>query len=271
MKLTPLDIHHKEFRHAMRGYSEEEVDGFLDGVAEEFERLLKENLELTEQIQTLTERLHTYQQMESTINNTLVTAQRSADEVVAKARLEAEGIKREAEGKATVIVHEALQGRQDALGELSKLRQAQAKFREDYRRLLVTQLDALGDSEVAVSADVEGVLGNDGARNAAPVSAQPAAAAAAAPAPVARVSQVAAAPAPAAAAAPVAAAPVAAAVPQPAPEVAIAEPSPEPEPEAEEPQLIMEHVELTDPEEFEIPSLSALGEREDDIDIEEID
>ncbi|MGV8082501.1 MAG: DivIVA domain-containing protein [Coriobacteriia bacterium] len=268
MKLTPLDIHHKEFRHAMRGYSEEEVDGFLDGVAEEFERLLKENLELTEQIHTLTERLHTYQQMESTINNTLVTAQRSADEVVAKARFDAEGIKREAEGKATVIVHEALQGRQDALGELSKLRQAQAKFREDYRRLLTAQMDALGDSEVAMPADVEAVLGNDGARNAAPVSAQPAAAVA--PAPAARVSQAAAAPAPVAA---VAAAPVAAAVSQSAPEVAIAEPkpSPEPEPEAEEPQLLMEHVELTDPEEFEIPSLSALGEREDDIDIEEID
>ena len=26
MKLTPLDIHHKEFRHSLRGYNEEEVD-----------------------------------------------------------------------------------------------------------------------------------------------------------------------------------------------------------------------------------------------------
>ena len=44
MKLTALDIHHKEFRHSLRGYSEEEVDGFLDQVADEFDRLFKENI-----------------------------------------------------------------------------------------------------------------------------------------------------------------------------------------------------------------------------------
>ena len=35
MKLTPLDIHHKEFRHSIRGYSEDEVDQFLDEVADD--------------------------------------------------------------------------------------------------------------------------------------------------------------------------------------------------------------------------------------------
>ena len=43
MKLTPLDIHHKEFGHALRGYNEVEVDQFLDQVADELERLFKEN------------------------------------------------------------------------------------------------------------------------------------------------------------------------------------------------------------------------------------
>ena len=46
MKLTPLDIRHKEFKRGMRGYVDGEVDEFLDEVADEFERLFKENIEL---------------------------------------------------------------------------------------------------------------------------------------------------------------------------------------------------------------------------------
>ncbi|MCE5191758.1 MAG: DivIVA domain-containing protein, partial [Actinomycetia bacterium] len=42
MKLTPLDIHHKEFGRSLRGYNEAEVDEFLDQVADELERLFKE-------------------------------------------------------------------------------------------------------------------------------------------------------------------------------------------------------------------------------------
>lgn len=248
MKLTPLDIHHKEFRHAVRGYSEEEVDGFLDEVAEEFERLVRQNLDLTEQIQALNERLRAYQQLESTLHNTLLTAQRSADDTIAKAQQEADAIKREADGKATEIVHEALQGRQDAITELSKLRQAQADFREEYRRLLTSQLDRLGDSEVSVSADVEQILGeSNGGRTsfAQPVGFSAGNAAGQRPYGAPAV------------------------VPTAAP---IAEPESAPEAEAApEPELVAEHIELTDPEEFEIPSLSVLGEREDDIDIEEID
>ena len=62
MKLTPLDIHHKEFRHSIRGYSEEEVDQFLDEVADEFERLFKENIDKSEKLETAEDQLREYQQ-----------------------------------------------------------------------------------------------------------------------------------------------------------------------------------------------------------------
>ena len=61
MKLTPLDIHHKEFRHSLRGYSEEEVDAFLDEVADEFERLFKENIDLSEKIEAAEQHVRQYQ------------------------------------------------------------------------------------------------------------------------------------------------------------------------------------------------------------------
>ncbi len=53
MKLTPLDIRHKDFKRGMRGYVDGEVDEFLDEIADEFERLFKENIELSERCDTL--------------------------------------------------------------------------------------------------------------------------------------------------------------------------------------------------------------------------
>jgi len=41
MRLTPLDIHQKEFNRSLRGFDEREVDAFLDQVADEIERSLK--------------------------------------------------------------------------------------------------------------------------------------------------------------------------------------------------------------------------------------
>ena len=61
MRLTPLDIRHKEFRSSLRGYSEQEVDVFLDEVADEFERLFKENIDLSERLDNATERVRSYQ------------------------------------------------------------------------------------------------------------------------------------------------------------------------------------------------------------------
>ena len=112
MKLTALDIHHKEFRHSLRGYSEEEVDGFLDQVADEFDRLFKENIDLAERLEQANERVRGYQSMEATLNNTLVSAQRSAEEIQNKAGIEADAMLRDAELKAKEIIHNALQRKQ---------------------------------------------------------------------------------------------------------------------------------------------------------------
>ncbi|MHB1002917.1 MAG: DivIVA domain-containing protein, partial [Thermoleophilia bacterium] len=45
MKLTPLDIRHKEFTRAMRGYKDLEVDEYLDEIVDEFERIFNQNNE----------------------------------------------------------------------------------------------------------------------------------------------------------------------------------------------------------------------------------
>ncbi len=157
MKLTPLDIHHKEFRHSIRGYSEEEVDQFLDEVADEFERLFKENIDLNEKVEALQNKVNEFEMQRQTINNTLVTAQRSADDIVVRANTEAESIVDHANVRAKEIVNDALAQKQQVRGELLRIKQAEEEFRGRYRALLESNLKAI--SEVELTDDVSALLG----------------------------------------------------------------------------------------------------------------
>ncbi|MDO8880692.1 MAG: DivIVA domain-containing protein [Coriobacteriia bacterium] len=160
MKLTPLDIHHKEFGHALRGYNEAEVDAFLDQVADELERLFKENIDLSERIDGLDEKVRGYQDMERTLHNTLVSAQKSADEIIGKAQQEAAAVLKDAEVKAKEVIHSALTSKQKAVGDLTRIKQAEEAFRAEFRRLLETHLS--GIAEISLPEDVTLMVGTAG-------------------------------------------------------------------------------------------------------------
>jgi cell division initiation protein len=155
MKLTPLDIHHKEFRNSLRGYNSEEVDDFLDEVADEFERLFKENIDLNEKLDTATERVRSYGELEHTLQNTLVSAQTSAEDIVGRARKDAERLLRDAEAKAQEIVSSALEEKQHSQAEYTRLQAAEEEFRARFRRMLESYISELapdaGDKKVAVA------------------------------------------------------------------------------------------------------------------------
>lgn len=149
MKLTPLDIRHQEFRRAMRGYSEEEVDVFLDEVADEFERSYQDNIELRERIQLLEEKLAEYEQLKETLNNTLVSAQQQADVTRANAHEEGELVLRDAELKARSIVSESYSEKQRVQQSLIQLRQIEEDFRFKFRSLLEAHINLLSEDEVS--------------------------------------------------------------------------------------------------------------------------
>ncbi|GAV31448.1 MAG: DivIVA domain-containing protein [Anaerosomatales bacterium] len=153
MKLTPLDIHHKEFSKSLRGYNEVEVDEFLDQVADELERLFKENIELSERIEAAEEKVRAYQEMERTLNNTLLAAQKSADDIIAKAKHEAEVVLKDAEVKAKEIIHNALQQKQKAQADLVRIKQAEEAFRAQFRALLESHLRSV--AEIPLPEDVK--------------------------------------------------------------------------------------------------------------------
>ncbi len=146
MKLTPLDIRHKEFKRGMRGYADVEVDEFLDEIADEYERLFKENIDLQERVESLEEKVTGYKRIEETLQKTLVNAQASAEEQKQNANKEAQLILQDAELKARQMVNEAYTERQSIEQSLAKLRNSEEDFRFKFQTLLEGYLRQLKET-----------------------------------------------------------------------------------------------------------------------------
>ena len=105
--ITPMDIHNKTFSRGLRGYSQEEVDAFLQELASDYERIYREHREREEEMDTVKTKLRNYEKMESTMSSTLVMAQETAENVKRNAQKEAELAVREAQNEAHHIISDA--------------------------------------------------------------------------------------------------------------------------------------------------------------------
>ncbi len=91
--LTPLDIENKKFsKQIMNGYNVEEVDDFLDEIGVEYARKQKELTELTQELNETKKSLEHYKNIEETLQNTLLMAQSTAEEVKNVAQQKADQI-----------------------------------------------------------------------------------------------------------------------------------------------------------------------------------
>ena len=91
--ITPLDIENKKFsKQMMNGYNVEDVDDFLDEIVVDYEKNYKELAEANSKIDKLSNELEQYKSLEKTLQNTLVMAQTTAEEVKNVAKQQAEQI-----------------------------------------------------------------------------------------------------------------------------------------------------------------------------------
>ena len=155
MKLTPLDIRHQEFKRGMRGYADVEVDEFLDQVADEYERLFKENIDLQDRVEALEEKVAGYKRIEDTLQKTLVNAQASAEEQKQNASKQAQLILQDAELKARQLVNESYSERQAIEQNMAKLRSAEEDFRYKFKTLLDGYLRQLQETPEVVTEPVQ--------------------------------------------------------------------------------------------------------------------
>lgn len=143
--LTPLDIHNKEFKKALRGYDADEVDEFLDVVIKDYENLYKDNLNLKDQIENFQDNIARYRDLEDTLHNTMILAQQTAEEVKKNADKEAELIIRNAQHKAEEIILEAREKTVELKNEYKELQKTVQQFKAQYKAFLLAQLELVDE------------------------------------------------------------------------------------------------------------------------------
>ena len=144
--LTPLDLENKRFsRQKLGGYNLDEVDDFLDELTLEYGKLYKENNELKEQKEELDSNVGKYKNIENTLQNTLVMAQKTADEITLVAKQQAEQIIKEAEFSAKSSVEELNAQILVKQKELEDLKKQFEVYKAKMESLLISQLELLKD------------------------------------------------------------------------------------------------------------------------------
>ena len=143
---TPLDIENKKFaKQMMNGYSVEEVDNFLDELTLDYEKLYKESNENKGKMADLEASLVKYKNLETTLQNTLVMAQSTADEIKKVAQQQADQIIREAQGTAREQVMELEQKITIKTKELEELKKQFDVYKAKMESLLISQLELIKD------------------------------------------------------------------------------------------------------------------------------
>ena len=78
MKISPLEIRQQEFTKKMRGFDPDEVQSFLESLADELQKLNEENESLKSEVESLTEQINEFKKIEKNLQDTLLSAQESS-------------------------------------------------------------------------------------------------------------------------------------------------------------------------------------------------
>jgi cell division initiation protein len=122
MPLTPIDVQQKTFGTALRGYDLDEVDDFLDDVVTSLKDYEQRLRDAQERISTLEMEMTDRGDAEGAIARALVAAQRSADSIIADARVEAEQIKGDAHAEASELSKARDAEKATAEAEIARIR-----------------------------------------------------------------------------------------------------------------------------------------------------
>jgi cell division initiation protein len=138
MKVTPLDLRQQRFKTVMRGYDRGEVQAFLLEAADDYENALRDNDKLRQDVAKLDAVLGEHRGQERNLRNTLLTAQKLADEIKEHAAQEGALILREAEGRADLLLQKAQARLEDVQREIDNLRMKRREVETGIESLVST-------------------------------------------------------------------------------------------------------------------------------------
>jgi cell division initiation protein len=128
-RVTPIDVRQSSFPKAWRGYAPAAVHAFLLEASEGFEQALRDNERLRQEISRLEGTIRQHKEMEATLQQTLMHAQKVSDDMRTGAQMESDRIVREAKGRAELLMAAAQNRLEDAQREIDglKLRRREAE------------------------------------------------------------------------------------------------------------------------------------------------
>lgn len=140
MRITPLDVRKQEFKRSMRGFDADEVRAFLVMLADEYEAVLVDNKQLRERVLEQDEKLAEYRNLERTLRDTLMTAERVTQEARDNARKQGELLVEEARQRVAQTLAEGRQQLEDLRREALALHREKEAFLGRFRSLAEAQI-----------------------------------------------------------------------------------------------------------------------------------
>ena len=122
MALTPVEIRHVKLRRGLTGYRRAATDRLLEEIVDSFEEVWRDRADLQDKNERLESDIARYRDLETLLRKTLVTAERSAEELQEQARRQADAVLAEARVEARKITQGAFAQRDRLRVEASRIR-----------------------------------------------------------------------------------------------------------------------------------------------------
>lgn len=160
MRVTPLEIRQKTFEKHFRGYDRDEVNGFLQTLSQEWERIMDENKELRIKLEGAEREVTKLREVETSLYKTLKTAEDTGANVIEQARAAADLHLKESQLKSEEIINEAKTIAKNSIEEAEvRVRNVLAEM-EDRLKLLVENYKKLETSREELISELKH-LAND--------------------------------------------------------------------------------------------------------------
>ncbi len=143
MSLTPVELRHVQLPRRVLGYKRTSVHDLLDNTVESFENVWRDRADLRDEVDRLESELARYKELDVLLRNSLVSAEKAADDLRSQAGREADTIVEEARLRAREIAAEGQTERERTLSEIRRLKGLEAEMRASYRAFLTLALDRL--------------------------------------------------------------------------------------------------------------------------------
>lgn len=145
MNFTPNDIQNILFKKSLLGFNRLQVDDVLEKIVEDLSDYIRENNKFREKLEDAQEKLGYYKGIETSLQNSLIIAQQTSEDIVTNAKKQAENILKEAELSSKHIIESANQEILTVRFEYERFKRELEGYKVRAESIIKAQLNSLKD------------------------------------------------------------------------------------------------------------------------------